>query len=188
MYLWCRWLAALKAAVSLLIWMKASPEGWAWKKGKVLIQNSSSFLFDTTAGMPNRARKTTGSRVWHAINSVMGLGLPVTIIPLSIPSKEPNVSHTVPRGCISALNLIYKGTTQLRTGSGAYLRVVDHVDPVVDNVLGVVTQELEEMFHLGLVGQTPQSDAVPSRAHCDHLLGEGGEAGGGTGTAGTARD
>ena len=45
------------------------------------------------------------------------------------------------------------------------------MDALVDDVLGVVPQELEDVLHLGLVGQPPQPDAVPPGAGGDELLG-----------------
>ena len=45
------------------------------------------------------------------------------------------------------------------------------MDPLVDDVFGVLPQELEDVLHLGLVGQPPQPDAVPPGAGGDQLLG-----------------
>ena len=45
------------------------------------------------------------------------------------------------------------------------------MDPLVDNVFGVFPQELQDVLHLGLVGQPPQPDAVPPGAGGDQLLG-----------------
>ena len=45
------------------------------------------------------------------------------------------------------------------------------MDALVDDIFGVVLQELEDVLHLGLVGQPPQPDAVPPGARGDQLLG-----------------
>ena len=52
-----------------------------------------------------------------------------------------------------------------------YLSIEDHVDSLVDDVLGVLAQELQDVLHLGLVGQPPQPDAVLPRPGSDELLG-----------------
>ena len=54
----------------------------------------------------------------------------------------------------------------------AYLSVVDHVHSLVDNVLGVFAQEFENVFHLCLVGQSSQADAILAGAGSDELLGQ----------------
>ena len=45
------------------------------------------------------------------------------------------------------------------------------MDSLVDDVLGVLAQELQDVLHLGLVGQSPQPDAVLPRPGSDELLG-----------------
>ena len=63
----------------------------------------------------------------------------------------------------------------------SYLSIEDHVDSLVDDILGVLAQELQDVLHLGLVGQAPQPDAVLPRAGSDQLLGyhsHGGQTGG----------
>ena len=52
-----------------------------------------------------------------------------------------------------------------------YLSIEDHVDSLVDDVLGVLAQELQDLLHLGLVGQPSQADAILPGAGSDELLG-----------------
>jgi len=46
----------------------------------------------------------------------------------------------------------------------SYLCVVHHVYSLEYNTLGVITKELQDVLHLGLVREASQSDAVPPRA------------------------
>ena len=43
---------------------------------------------------------------------------------------------------------------------------------MVGNVLGMIAQEFQEIFHLGLIGQTSQPDAVLPGPYRNHLLGQ----------------
>ena len=52
-----------------------------------------------------------------------------------------------------------------------HLCIEDHVDALVDNVLGMVAKELEDMLNLGLIRESAQSDAVFAGAGSDELLG-----------------
>ena len=53
----------------------------------------------------------------------------------------------------------------------SYLSIEDHVDSLVDDILGVLAQELQYVLHLSLVGQPSQPDAVLPGAGSDELLG-----------------
>lgn len=52
----------------------------------------------------------------------------------------------------------------------SYLCIVDHVNSLVDDALGVFAQELEDVLHLGLVGQATQTDAILACARRNHVL------------------
>ena len=52
----------------------------------------------------------------------------------------------------------------------AYLCVVDHVDSLIDDALGVLAEELENVLNLSFVWQTAEPDAVLASAGRDHLL------------------
>lgn len=52
----------------------------------------------------------------------------------------------------------------------SYLSVVDHVDTLEDDVLGVVTEELEDVLHLCLIQQASQTNAVLTGTGSDYVL------------------
>ena len=45
------------------------------------------------------------------------------------------------------------------------------MDTLVNNVLGMVTKELQDMLHLGLIGESAKSDTVFAGSSSDELLG-----------------
>ena len=51
------------------------------------------------------------------------------------------------------------------------MSIEDHVDSLVDNIFGVVAQELEDVLHLSLVWETPESDTIFPGSSSDKLLG-----------------
>ena len=68
-----------------------------------------------------------------------------------------------------------------------YLGIEDHMDSLVDDILGVLAQELQYVLHLGLVRQPSQPDTILPGAGSDELLGyhsHGGQAGWQTGHQG----
>lgn len=65
--------------------------------------------------------------------------------------------------------------------AGLSLSIEYHVDSLVNNVFGMIPQELEYVLDLGLVWEPPQPDAVLPGAGRDELLGyhsHGGQPGG----------
>ena len=52
-----------------------------------------------------------------------------------------------------------------------YLGIEDHVDSLVDDILGVLAQELQYVLHLSLVRQPSQPDTILPGAGSDQLLG-----------------
>lgn len=63
------------------------------------------------------------------------------------------------------LNCASRGQNNL-----THLSIVHHVDALEDYVLGVVSQEVQDVFDLGLVGQAPKPNAVFSRSRSDYVL------------------
>jgi hypothetical protein len=55
------------------------------------------------------------------------------------------------------------------------LRIVNHVDALINNVLGVVPEEFQNMFHLRLVGKSTETNAVLPSPRCDHVLRQDGD-------------
>ena len=49
--------------------------------------------------------------------------------------------------------------------------IEDHMDTLVNNIFGMVSQELEDVLDLSLVRKAAESDAVLAGARSDHLLG-----------------
>ena len=66
--------------------------------------------------------------------------------------------------------LIHTTNLMPSTVRKAHLRVVHHVHPLVDDALGALPEELQDVLHLRLVGEPPQADAVLPGAGGDHLL------------------
>ena len=72
----------------------------------------------------------------------------------------------------SHVALVWLDTTTSKTEKleMAYLCVVDHVDSLIDDALGVLAEELENVLNLSFVWQTAEPDAVLASAGRDHLL------------------